>query len=260
MKIGYFFDMDGTLYNNKFHSISDKTFKALKQIKDSGDCVFLATSRCLRELDNLPRSMCNFDFTARILDGGTYIIDETNNIIETDPIDINLMNKIDKYCKKYNLLYRYSTVDQNYFGTKPNQEFYELVFSLYLNTPAYKPYQNDEVLNALVCIDTDKQNKDIRTIAKDCGIVAYPECLELRANGKDKAVAIKMLKEKYKLDKVICFGDGPNDIEMLKLADVGIAMGNGCNELKEVADVVIGDCDKDGIYHYLLEQHIIKEV
>lgn len=259
MKTGYFFDMDGTLYNNKFHTISTKTFNALEKLKKDGNLVFLATSRCLKELDNLPRAMFNFKFDARILDGGSYILDIDNNTIEHDPIDYELMKKIDTYCKENQLVYRYSTKDGNYFGTKPDQAFYELEYSLYLNAPTYKEFDHDEALNVLVCIKNEEQDKAIRTMAENCGIVAYPECLELRANNRDKASAIKTISEKYKLDRIICFGDGSNDIEMLKLADIGIAMGNACDKLKKIADSVIGNVDEDGIYHYLIEQNLVKE-
>lgn len=38
---------------------------------------------------------------------------------------------------------------------------------------------------------------------------------------------------------------------MLKLCDVGVAMGNAIDEVKEIADCVIGDNDHDGIAKYL---------
>ena len=135
--------MDGTLYNNAFHTISHKTFQALYQLKDQKDMLFLATSRCLRELDHLPREMYNFPFDAKILDGGALILDTNNQIIEDTPISPTLMKEIETYCLNNDLLYRYSTKDGNYFGTKVKQAFYELEFSLYLNTPDYKPCEND---------------------------------------------------------------------------------------------------------------------
>lgn len=40
---------------------------------------------------------------------------------------------------------------------------------------------------------------------------------------------------------------------MLKLCGVGVAMGNAIDEVKSVADVVIGGNDEDGIVEYLEE-------
>lgn len=50
---GYFFDMDGTLYNNRFHEVSEKTFKMLNELQSQGHFVALSTSRCQSELKNL---------------------------------------------------------------------------------------------------------------------------------------------------------------------------------------------------------------
>lgn len=260
MKTGYFFDMDGTLYNNTFHSISNKTFKALHQLQDQNNKIVLATSRCLRELDHLPRAMYNFSFDARILDGGALILDKQKQIIDAVCIEHSLMHRIETYCLKHNLLYRYSTKDGNYFGTRPTQSFYELEFSLYLNTPVYKPYQNDNAYNVLVCYRSEKEKNEICHLAHNCGIVLYPECIELRANKIDKASAIRKLKKHFQLERIICFGDGENDIEMIKMADVGIAMNNGCEKLKQVADHITASVDKDGIYEYLLNAKLVKEV
>ena len=41
MKKAYFFDMDGTLYNRKNHTVSLKTCLALQKLKDQGHFVGL---------------------------------------------------------------------------------------------------------------------------------------------------------------------------------------------------------------------------
>ena len=62
---------------------------------------------------------------------------------------------------------------------------------------------------------------------------------------------MKYVMDTHFCERTYCVGDGRNDIDMLKEADVGIAMGNACEELKKVADIVIGCVDEDGIYTYL---------
>lgn len=49
------------------------------------------------------------------------------------------------------------------------------------------------------------------------------------------------------LTEAIAFGDGGNDIDMLELVGLGIAMGNGNEELKSVADFVTKKSSEDGI-------------
>lgn len=47
----------------------------------------------------------------------------------------------------------------------------------------------------------------------------------------------------------IAFGDGPNDLEMIEAAHIGVAMGNAVDSLKEKADLVTTDIDDDGIWN-----------
>ena len=56
-------------------------------------------------------------------------------------------------------------------------------------------------------------------------------------------------------DQIIAFGDAKNDLEMIKLAGHGVAMGNACDELKECADEVTLTNNENGIVHTL--NHLI---
>lgn len=69
------------------------------------------------------------------------------------------------------------------------------------------------------------------------------------ASGKGRGIA-KVL-EYYHLDRsqAMAFGDGNNDIEMLEAVGTGVAMANGSDDLKAVADEICGDVTEDGIYH-----------
>jgi hydroxymethylpyrimidine pyrophosphatase-like HAD family hydrolase len=72
-------------------------------------------------------------------------------------------------------------------------------------------------------------------------------------------LAILRVLEFFDLDKSesIAFGDGANDIDMLELAGLGIAMGNGNDQLKKVADFVTKKSSEDGIEYALKEFGII---
>ena len=52
-----------------------------------------------------------------------------------------------------------------------------------------------------------------------------------------------------KREQTIAFGDGLNDLSMLKEAGVGVAMSNACDEAKELADWIAPSCDEDGVAH-----------
>lgn len=47
--------------------------------------------------------------------------------------------------------------------------------------------------------------------------------------------------------QVMALGDGENDLEMIRMAGLGVAMANGAAQTKEVADEVVSSNDADGI-------------
>ena len=51
----------------------------------------------------------------------------------------------------------------------------------------------------------------------------------------------------------MAFGDNGNDVEMLKNADIGIAVGNAQEVAKSAADLVIDTNENDGVARYLME-------
>ena len=50
-----------------------------------------------------------------------------------------------------------------------------------------------------------------------------------------------------RLEDTLAFGDGGNDIPMLRHAGIGIAMGNARDEVKAAARYVTDTVDEDGI-------------
>ena len=55
----------------------------------------------------------------------------------------------------------------------------------------------------------------------------------------------------------MAFGDGENDMEMLRYAGIGVAMGNSSDKVKEAADYVTDSVDNDGIEKALLHFGLI---
>ena len=72
---------------------------------------------------------------------------------------------------------------------------------------------------------------------------------DIIAGGGGKMSGIKRYLELagIKREEIIAFGDAENDLEMLQFAGIGVAMGNGAEEVKAAADYVTADIDDDGI-------------
>ena len=76
-----------------------------------------------------------------------------------------------------------------------------------------------------------------------------PFFLELVPKGIDKALSLGRLLDIMNIStgELMSFGDGYNDISMIKYAGMGIAMDNAADEVKKAADYVTLSNEDDGI-------------
>lgn len=80
--------------------------------------------------------------------------------------------------------------------------------------------------------------------------------IEVVRKGLNKAVGVSLIAKDLGIprDRIIAFGDEDNDLEMIEYAGIGVAMGNGINELKSIANEVTGTNNEDGIANFLSER------
>ncbi len=77
--------------------------------------------------------------------------------------------------------------------------------------------------------------------------------LEITQAGVNKAQAIRLLcgARNIPMEQTLAFGDGYNDLEMLRAVGQGVAMGNAPAAVRADADAVTLDNDRDGIAVFL---------
>lgn len=85
-----------------------------------------------------------------------------------------------------------------------------------------------------------------------------PFFLEIMAPGvgKDHSLARLLAQLDLLRGQLIAFGDGFNDLTMLRFAGMGVAMANAADEVKAVADFVTQSNDEDGVGH-AVEQWVL---
>ncbi|WP_311406386.1 Cof-type HAD-IIB family hydrolase [Liquorilactobacillus uvarum] len=84
--------------------------------------------------------------------------------------------------------------------------------------------------------------------------------LEIVATNVSKETALKELAAYYQIDtkEILAIGDQFNDIPMLRLAGIGIAMGNAPAKVKKVATFVTTSNDNDGVANALINSILEK--
>ncbi len=104
----------------------------------------------------------------------------------------------------------------------------------------------------------EKAEKEIAALVGD-HVEAYrsaPFFVEIVPKGIDKAQSLQRLLSHLGLttNSLVSFGDGYNDLSMLRLSAYGVVMANAAPEVREAAAFVTLSNDNDGIAHFL-EQH-----
>jgi Cof subfamily protein (haloacid dehalogenase superfamily) len=80
------------------------------------------------------------------------------------------------------------------------------------------------------------------------------DMLEILSRGASKGLALKILLKHYRIlpEEVIAIGDGENDVEMLQLAGMGVAMGNAVPLAVAAADHITDTNNNDGVAKALM--------
>ena len=68
-----------------------------------------------------------------------------------------------------------------------------------------------------------------------------------KQGGKQEGISAILDHYKIKVEETMAFGDGHNDISMMRQAPISIAMGNAIDEVKEVATYITKSNQEDGI-------------
>lgn len=92
----------------------------------------------------------------------------------------------------------------------------------------------------------------------DCSVSCYVDIfdknvglLELFAPGVSKAAAVQQLAGEVGADRVVVFGDNLNDIPMMQVADVAVAVENALPEVKAIAHHIIGKNTTDAVARFI---------
>ena len=107
----------------------------------------------------------------------------------------------------------------------------------------FQKQENGEFLNRKEVQEYLEKCPDIKVV--DGGF----DNLEFTKAGTNKAAGLKFLAGHLgmTMDEVMAVGDSENDIEMLREAGLGIAMGNAADEVKSVADEITLDKEHEGV-------------
>lgn len=252
-----FFDIDGTLINYGAEKLTDKTLEALKELKNNGIKIVLATGRA-------PVSLPDFGdliFDAKICFNGSLCFTDDKTIY-SNPINKNdvyqLVNNATKLDKVSSIATK-NKIAAN--GIEESLKDYFSIANLILNfTPDFdNVLKNEDVFQVMLAATKDEYN-DILDKTTDVKIAAWwDRAIDIIPINGGKGQGIRKILEYFNIskDEAMAFGDGNNDLEMFSEVKYSIAMDNASNELKSKSFNICKDVKEDGIYYYLKDNNII---
>lgn len=99
----------------------------------------------------------------------------------------------------------------------------------------------------------DEPRNALLNMLKSCSDMAeegdLKTSVELHASGVNKGTGLAEAARYLgiPMKNIMAVGDGENDVNMLKMAGLGAAMGNAVDEAKAAADIILPSHDEDGI-------------
>jgi hydroxymethylpyrimidine pyrophosphatase-like HAD family hydrolase len=78
--------------------------------------------------------------------------------------------------------------------------------------------------------------------------------IDIHHTEASKGGAVQALKNRLGFERVVCFGDGANDLSMFEAADESYAPANAESAVLEAATAIIGHHDEDGVATFLRER------
>lgn len=251
-----FFDVDGTITSYKDGTIPRSTTFAIKKLIDSGYKVVAATGR--------PLSMCNelveIGIDTFITANGGYVTHQGTCIhkIVLPNETVHLINKF--ALEQQNALTYYS--DALHMNEVHKSKVQEALYET-LRLKEFPPINTEAHLSEiyLLCLFADEvEIEKYKTQFPKIHFKRWhPYIVNVLEEEVSSSVAIKKVLDYFELTKeeAIAFGDGENDVDMLKIVDLGIAMGNANEILKSTSDFVTKDSSEDGIEWALRKFNLI---
>lgn len=249
-----FFDVDGTLFDDTTHCVSDLTLATLKQLQKKGYRIALATGRGWSLIQR--GRLLDISWDGYVLNNGQIILDKELHCLHEQYLSKDAVEKIIQAAQKNHYVTSWETRKDWFLLNEANDYVREVHAFLNEGELEVKPIDHQQILMAMVYAPKDcgfEDFKKIPEIAVFPGVVNYAD-LCAKTN---KYEGIKRLLDYFHCNEYIAFGDGGNDQEMIAHAKIGICMGNGTEELKSMADYVTKSNREEGIYFACVELGLI---
>ena len=254
-----FFDIDGTLVSFKTHEVPESAFQALWELKEKGILLFIATGRAKDGLAVLK----DFPFDGYITLNGQFCFDGGGNVVYENTISREDLLILQEALQERPFPCGYVLRDRKVFNFR--DERVDEVHSITKNDahPAgdTSDIVNQKVYQVMAFLNEEEEKQLLERMPGCIAARWYPTFCDISPLGGTKVKGIDTFCSYYgfSAEETMAFGDGGNDLEMLRHVHTAVVMGNGDERLKKEADYVTDDTEHDGIRNAFLHYDMIGE-
>ena len=259
-------DFDGTLVNSQ-NTVSDDVRKVINEYVSSGGIFTVCTGRMLRSILPRVRELGLKGLVAAYQ--GSVIADiESGKLLRNNSLSVNDCIEICAFAEKHN--YTCNTYsDEVLYTTIPAGENGLTVYETITGVKAVNVVgamskfvkENNLACNKITfLVLPDEREKLYKLLQAEFSKKFDVTCsaarlVEISPKGDDKGVALKFVADYFGIDlsSTVAIGDNLNDLPMIKIASIGVAVGNAVEELKKEADYVTAS-NNDGAVAKIIEK------
>lgn len=255
MKKAVFFDVDGTLWDEKMQ-IPESTGEAIRKLRENGHYAFICSGRSRSNIRS--KRLLDIGFDGVIASCGTHIDFHKEKVFEVLLNETQVAHAL-KTLKKHKM--PAVLEGPEYIYVNP-EDFLEDPYVIYLREELGDELKEIGEDISEICINKMSAaigTADVRAFIEDMGVEfdvivhEREKLVEINPSGHSKATGIQKVCEIFdiSIENTYAFGDSANDVDMLQFVAYGVAMGNGTEDAKAAADYVTTEINADGIWNGL---------
>ena len=257
-------DLDGTLLNTN-KELSPRNAAALERAAAQGVEIVPTTGRFFTGMPEVIQKLPYLHYAITINGAQVYDIARDCAVARTE-MSVDLALRIMEYLDRQPVVYDCYQENWGYMTRDfqlhiddftPDPHYREMVRRLRTPVPELKAWLKERNRGVqkiqLFTPDPELRKKLLKDLAEEFPEAAVtssvPTNIEINAADAHKGRALQQLADYLGLDisQTAAFGDGLNDVTMLRQAGLGVAMANAWPEALAAADVVTASCDEDGV-------------
>ena len=257
-----FFDIDGTLVDDKTQILPQSTQDAIHALVAAGHVTVVNTGRPYSHIDPRVRAL---PFAGWICAGGQEVLLQ-GKWLKKQTIPQEWLPDIIRQVREHGLQVVYEAEGGFYLDETNSYQHPEIQFqcSLMSRNGGYVRNVGEGIEHPFVKFCTFdapgcRRMEFIAAVEDRFVCIQRRGMVELLVKGNSKAAGLQLVLDEIgcPLSDTMAFGDSGNDLPMLKAVGTAVCMGNGVQEAKDAADYVTKTVLEDGIAHALRHYKLI---